>query len=301
MKLFAKRTRQNSRTPHVNKQKKPQIFSYSSARNSNEQTLNRGESSPANEQNSTVKKLSKAVNIFFFGLILLSAVYLSMLQPNAQIKINGDKVYPREKTSYETGVNARLKGSIFNQNKLTISNDKISAEIKQQFPEVNNAEVKIPFFRHRPIVEVTLAKPIAQLVTSDKTYILDEEGRALFEREFASPDFDTSSLLTINDNSGHQIQLGKPALTENQIIYIREVIGQTSAKGLNAHSFTLSQGGTAMDVRFEGYDYFVKFSFFADARQSSGAFIAVQDQLKKTGASPGQYIDLRVPSKAYVK
>ena len=59
----------------------------------------------------------------------------------------------------------------------------------------------------------------------------------------------------------------------------------------------LSEGGTAVDARFDGLNYYVRFSFFADAKQSSGAFIVMKEQ----GVSPSEYMDLRIPDKAFIK
>lgn len=272
---------------------KPRIFSYSSSR--------RPSSASAGGSSSTQKKISRLVNIAIAFVLLLGAAYMCLLKPSAQVKISGEKFYPRDKSSYETGIDEQLKGSIFYRNKLTFDSSKLRDDIKQEFPEVNEVDINISPLRHMPIIEITLAKPTARLVTTDKTYILDDEGRALFEQKDASDSLDTDSLLTISDDSGQDITLGKPALTQAQIGFIREVIGQTGSKKLHPVSLSLSSGGTALDVRFKEFDYFVKFSFMADPRQSSGAFIALYRQLQRDGAQPSQYVDLRIPEKAFIK
>lgn len=279
---------------------RPKVYSYSSVRSAQERPLNRGEEKPTTQIVES-KKMSKFINMLILLFVLGSSAYLSVLEPNAQVKVSGEKIYPREKGSYEAKVNELLNKSIFNRNKLTFDEAKLAAEVSRQFPEVNTIHVGAPLMRHRPVVEVTLAKPSAKLVTRDKTYILDSQGQALFEESQASSSLDTNSLLTINDSSGHQITPGKPALTMVQIGFINEVIGQTSAKGLNPQSFALSEGGTAVDTRFENTDYFVRFSFYSDARQSSGAFLALREQLSTSGPKPQQYVDLRIPDKAFVK
>lgn len=223
------------------------------------------------------------------------------LSPDAQIKVSGEKTYPRNKKSYEEGVNMQLKSSIFYRNKITFDSASVIEKIKNEFPEVNSVNIKVSPFRHRPVIELALAKPTGRLISGNKAYILDEEGTVLFDQDEASSTLDIGSLLTISDDSGQAVEFGKPALSAVQISFLREVIGQTKAKGLKAQSFTLSRGGTELDVRFASLDYYVKFSFTSDARQSSGAFIALEEQLKKDGTNPSQYIDLRIPEKAFIK
>lgn len=288
------------RSAHPSREK-ARIFSYGSNRNTRAGTPAAADTKSSGRQNGLRKKISTIINYLIVATVLFAGAYLCILYPDAQIKITGDKAYPRDKSNYEHEIDRQLSGSIFYRTKITFDSDKLTESIKAKFPEVNNIKISIPLMRHRPVVEVTLAKPTARLVTPDNTYILDEQGRALFEQEAASASLDTGSLLSINDNSGHEVKLGKPALTEPQISYIREIIGQTSAKGLQPRSFALSDGGTAVDVRFDGLPYFVKFSFDADAKQSSGAFIAVNEQLSQSGGLPKQYIDLRIPEKAFVR
>ncbi len=283
---------------------RPRVFSYSSARSASERAFNRGENTkpkPAAPAEPIQKKLYRAVN-YLIGLIILGGViYMCMLNPSAQIKISGQESYPRNKKSYEEGVNTQLKSSIFYRNKLTFDSSVVAEKIRAEFPEVTKVDISISPFRHRPVIKLTLAKPTERLISGEHSYILDEDGTALFDQNDASPSLDVNSLLTITDDSGQAVQLGKPALSELQISFIREVIGQTRAKGLSPQSFTLSRGGTELDVRFKNMGYFVKFSFISDARQSSGAFIALKKQLDRDGVTPKEYIDLRIPDKAFVK
>lgn len=296
------RRKQIKRRNNVAINERPRIFSYSSARSlSDRSTDRRTDQKPIEKQSEPIRsKLSKAVNYLIAVLILCGIAYMCILNPSAQIKVSGQDVYPRTKKSYEDGVDRQLKSSIFYRNKLTFDSSGVKDKIKNEFPEVEDVQIKISPFRHRPVIELSLAKPSERLISNGSSYILDDEGTALFNQNEASPSLDIGSLLTITDDTGHPVQLGKPALTDSQIGFIREVIGQTRAKGLSPESFTLARGGTELDVRFKDIKYFVKFSFMSDGRQSSGAFIALYQQFKN-GSAPNQYIDLRIPDKAFVK
>lgn len=286
--------------------RKPPIFNYSSVSQPRERGLDRRDPKEKQAKNPSksqpvLKRISKLVNYLIIAVVVCGFLYMSLLTPVAHLKFSGEKFYPRDKSSYETGVDKQLKSSILYRFKPTFDINKLASDIKQQFPEVSDVNISISLFRHRPTIELTLAKPTAKLVTPQTTYLLDENGIALFEQKYASANLDTSSLLTINDSSGQGIQPGKPALTAQQFDFIREVIGQTEAKGLKPRSFELSSGGTELDVKFDGISYFVKFNFQEDARQSSGAFIALHNQLQRDHVTPSSYVDLRIPDKAFVK
>lgn len=282
-------------------QQRAKIFNYRSARDSMTNNAPREKARPQDKLEGLHSRISHLINYSIAALLLAGLIYMSLLNPAAQVKVIGQEVYPRDKSSYEKDIDSRLKSSIFYRSKLTFNGHNLTNDIKSDFPEVNDVQISISPFRHRPVIEVSLARPTAKLVTPTNVYVLDEEGRALFEQKDASADLDLGSLLTINDDSGQSITIGKPALTQHQISYIREVIGQTEAKGLKPTSFALSGAGTAVNVRFNKLNYYVKFSFYTDPRQSSGAFLALYDELKRSGKQPSQYIDLRIPEKAFVK
>lgn len=283
---------------------RPKIFNYGTASRSQERTRDNG-SKPASQnpiiEKSVTKGLSKAVNYLIVIAIIYGLLYMCLVTPTAHVKFSGEKIYPRDFSSYQQGVDRQLTSSVFYRFKPTFNTSELASGIKHDFPEINDVNIDISPFLHRPTVELSLASPIARLVTPQTTYLLDEDGTALFEEKYASKDLDTSSLLTINDSSGEGIEPGKPALTQQQFNFIREVIGQTKAKGLKLRSFELTGGGTELDVRFEDLGYFVKFSFLADPKQSSGAFTALRNQLQRDHVLPKQYVDLRIPEKAFVK
>ena len=151
------------------------------------------------------------------------------------------------------------------------------------------------------MVEARLAQPAAQLVTPRTTYILDANGRALFDKKLGSANFDFTALPSITDPSGQQIRYGSTALTSQQVVYVYVISAQLAAKKLGIESMTLQAGGQELDVRVQGLGYIVKFNFGADSRQSVGAYLATKERLEADRAGTSEYIDVRLPERVYVK
>ena len=284
---------------------KNKTFSYRSARRNpgGSDSSDNSAMKPTDEQNKRKSsgKLSKAINATIIAAVFSSLAYLSYIQTDPVIKLD-QKTIPRNENDYYDVVNKEMSTSFLYKNKLTFDTKKFSAEIKAEFPEVDSVIVEIPVFRHRPTVNIVLSEPSARLVTNDKSYILDKEGRALFPESQINDQFDTSRLVSINDASGHPVVLGKPVLTEQQINYIKEVINQSNANDTSAQIFDLEFGGSAVDIKFQDVSYLVRFSFYEDPKQSSGAYFAIREEINKGHVpTPEKYIDLRIPDRAYLK
>lgn len=286
------------RRPAVSYKKQP-IYSYTSSRKESQRHFNRGEGDEG--KGSAYSRFMLSSTKVAVGIIVfVGLVYFQSLSSNAKVKLTGDEAL-RSSEAYEKIINEELQASKLNLSKLSFNTDKFSESLMTKIPEAESIKVNLPLFQHQPKVEVYLADPIAQLVTSEKTYYVDSSGKALFTDSEVSGSIDRTNLLVINDTSGHDITIGKPALTSNQINFIKELKAQTSSKNINIENMTLSNSGAGLNVRFKDMPYIVKFSFLADHRQSSGAFIAIKDQISSGGIKVSEYVDLRIPDRAYIK
>lgn len=286
------------RRPAVAYKKQP-IYSYTSSRKESQRHFNRGENDEG--KGSAYSRFMLSSTKIAVGIIVfIGLIYFQSLSSNAKVKLTGDEAL-RSSESYEKIINEELQTSKLNLSKLSFNTDKFSENLMMKIPEAERIKVSLPLFQHQPKVEVYLADPIAQLVTSEKTYYVDSSGNALFTESEVSGSINRTNLLVINDTSGHSITIGKPAMTSNQIDFIKELKAQTAAKNINIENMTLSNSGAGLNVKFKDIPYIVKFSFLADHRQSSGAFIAINDQISASGTKVSEYVDLRIPDRAYIK
>lgn len=295
-----KKNKNNTQRPRKleTKLKKQQIYSYRSVRNETESPYNRDNPSDR-VQTQGSKFILRFSKILFVLIFILGIFYATTIEPNSKINIKDNfNANPRSINSYEQGVDTIIDSSYLNKNKLTFDVKKIENEIKQKYPEIGLVEVSVPFLGHQPKVMIAFSEPVAKLVTEGQTYILDGNGIALFSEKDATNSLNVSELISVNDGSGNEITIGKPALSFDQLKYIQEIVAQAKRKNIKINTIALSAGGSGINVNYSDTDYIVKYSFYADARQSSGAYYAVYDFISD---QPKEYVDVRIPDKVYVK
>lgn len=285
------------RTPTYDKQA---VFSYRSSRNSVERSMNRG-----NSEIKATKGLNwwvRRVPYLLCALALIAAfVYSLIVDSNAKLVVVGEQSYLRKASEYQSSIDESLQSSVLYRFKPTLNTTKITQDIQNQFPELQEVVVKLPLLRHRPVVEFRLASPAAVIESGSDSYVIDGQGRALFNLRDKSASIDASDLPYLTDNTGAAIILGQPALSEDQVSYIRQIFLQAKKKSVRVENMILRGGGQQLDVRFRPDSYYVKFNLLEDARQSVGTYFALRKRLLEEGNEPSKYIDVRVPEKAFVR
>jgi hypothetical protein len=107
------------------------------------------------------------------------------------------------------------------------------------------------------------------------------------------------TLPVVNDQSGIAVEVGKTVLPAEDIAFMTTVIAQLKAKQINAETITLPATAHEVDIKPAGQAYTVKFNVDTDAREAAGAYLATKQKLEQTNVKPAQYIDVRVPGRAY--
>lgn len=278
------------------------MFQYSSNRSGAERAYNRGAAEEDEKRSAALKKrLSSLPYVFGVMATIASILYLSSLSSSPQLLINGKDNLFRPSNVYQQYSSELMANKLQNRSKFTIDRDGISTDLQNRFPEFTSVNISTPPFRHRPVIEVTLSTPSLILNSGNGSYLIDEKGRAVLDIARESKNLDTSNLARVNDQSTTEIRAGKPALTSGQVDFIHEIIGQAGAKQLEAETMNLLAGGGELDVKFQNSSYIVKFNLYENARKSVGTFLATKEQLDRDRIKPSEYIDVRVPERAYVK
>lgn len=243
---------------------------------------------------------------YLAGLALaVCLVYVSTLstQPNIYVAGSTDKrkTLVANTGVYEYEIQLMLAGSIGNRSKLLINTDKLADEIEALFPELGDVSVVLPLVGRRPIIEVQPARQALVLAAEEGPFILDTKGRVLAN----TGDVDSylwDDLPRVQDQSGLASQRGNIAITAETVQFIREVAYQLAEKRIPMQSLILpATSANELRLRVEGKPYFVKFDVRGQGRQQVGTYIAVKKKLESDGAVPSQYIDVRVPEKAFYK
>lgn len=298
MKIFKSRSRQPAakRSPRLTPQKQS-IFQYSSNRSQSERSQ-RGDN-PEERVEASVNNLRKYVYRFGFVAVLAVLAGASLLGGEPKVVLQGDHQV-RETKSYQAAAKQAV-GGWQGYSKFTLDRKKTASVIQSTYPEIVSAEVVTPFIGRSPVVKLELAQPTVILITGSNKLALDQRGLALFDLDKTASDFDTSALPVVVDQTGAALEVGKPALTSGQINFITEVKHQSDAKQMPLKSIALTAGGGELHIKHGDLPYFVKYNLYEDARKSFGTFEAMREYAIKSNIKPGEYIDVRVPERAYVK
>lgn len=285
------------RTPHIERQKQSS-FQYSSNRSQSDRTAReRGKEDQAKTGLSTY--LRKTGFILSGVIFVILAAYASVLNADPKIVI-ANKVPPL-RGSYQKDA-AEIAGKSFSsRSKLTLNRQKLTDELHAKYPEMAVIDVTTPIFARRAVIKVVLATPAVVLNSGQDSYLLDSHGVALFDAATGDTTVKKDSLLQISDQTETPVQPGKPALTSSQVAFVTELKQQSEAKKLPVSSFTLTAGGGELNVKHGGLSYLVKYSLYEDARKSFGTFVAAKEYADKSKLKPAEYIDVRIPERAYIR
>lgn len=283
-----------SRSPHINRQKQSS-FQYSSNRSQSERIAREH---PEDDEKFTLPRLQLAAFKLVHGLVVIGffaiIIILSLLFTKPHSKLEGTKSV-RSENVYNDALADIVGGGFMGHSKLTINRTEIETRIEDKFPELLNVNVTTPLFSPSIVVSATISQPTIVLVANSKNYLVDSRGIALVTTD------KSHKLLQVEDQTGAIITVGKPALTTPQMSFIAEIKRQSESKGLAVEQMFLVAGGGELDVRYTDQAYFVKYNLYEDARKSFGTFFATKEHVEMFKPVPSEYIDVRVPERAYTK
>lgn len=256
-------------------------------------------------QRQWVKNLPSLVAVF---AVVLSLLYCLGLDTNPKILVQTTSSVAlahrplRDKSDYQQAARVILSRSLLSRSKLTIDTAAFKTALMQQYPEIADASVSLPLIGRRPVVSVATAQPIMLLTTArNEVYVLDARGKAIMRAQDLSSSI-RDSLPVVNDETGLKVDVGTAVLPPNDVQFITAVVAQLKAKQLAVESMVLpAQQARELHMRIRGQPYYVKFNFATDARLAAGAFLAAKAKLDQDRAVPGEYIDVRVEERVYIK
>ncbi len=299
-----KKTKENKRA-ETSEYKKQQSYHYSAKRSNADRLYGRKEYIEDDDTKQSKSRFGRQLaflpSLVAIVLILLAGFYLLHVSGSVSIKTSSGDPFIGDKNSLQAKADEYMRSSLLNRTKLTFDEAKMQEALANEFPEFSSLSVKTYLFRQNPVVEVGFAEPTLLLTNGSNNFIISDTGIVMADITDNNSDIDTSELLLVQDQTGVDIQLGKVALTSDQVDYIKQITYQTDQKKITTESLILVPGGGELHARYGGLKYFVKYNFYEDARQSSGTFLATKEDLETRGVTPTEYIDVRIPERAYVK
>jgi len=279
------------------------VFSYYSNRSRTEESIGRNK---AMINPTSIKKRSwwHHLPTYISGIALIVCLLYSLSLDTSNPKIvqpSDDKAaLLRDKGTYEQAVRKHLKSSILNYNKITINIGGITSDMQDEFPELADITITLPFVGRRPVVYVEPSPPTVLLSSKNGLFVLDNRGRAIISATQLK-NLSSFNLPTVSDQGGLSVSLGKGVLPANDVAFITTVIEQLKAKNITVESITLPPQADQLDVRIAGKPYVIKMNLQNDARQQIGRFIVAKAKLEADNQEPKEYFDVRVEERVYYK
>ena len=237
------------------------------------------------------------------AIITLSVLYCLGLSTSPKVVVSTTSpqaVVLREKADYQKGAQRILEDSALSRTKFTVNTGGFEKAFRAEFPEVDHVSLALPLVSRTPIVTISTAQPQILVTAQGKVYVLDKRGTAIMMANDLSSSI-RQSLPVVNDQSGLTVAVGKTVLPAEDIQYISAVLAQLKAKQVAVESITLPATAQEVDIKPAGKPYFVKFSLNTEAREATGDYLATKQRLEQTNTTPTQYVDVRVPGRAYLQ
>lgn len=242
--------------------------------------------------------LLRRLTLLLCIMVLLFGLWLKTTPHVTIIKLDG--TIQRSHDDYEAQIARLWAQDLGNHTKLTIRADRLSREIEQLFPELAAARVELPLIGQLPNVILTPGRPVLVLVTQKGAFYVDENGKTMVRSDQVEAR-DVGSLPTIRDDSGLVPEPGKPALPQVQMQTVVTLIRLAQAAHLELETVSLPAAPNEVDLTVKGTNYLVKFALDQDPKQGIGALLALRDKFSTDNITPGGYVDLRVPDKAFYR
>lgn len=280
-----------------------QTYNYHSVRSTNETNTGRTNREVQTELSDKteinwIRHLPGYLIVLAIIVLLIYALTLSTT-PKVEIIDVSNQTIVQPASVYQQAAQNIFKSSFQNKNKLTINTDQVASEIESKYPEINAVTIIIPLLGHQPIVEIRPAQSILILSNSEGQYVINQQGNAVLQ--LSSTSASKYNLPVVTDETGFKVQIGQEAISDTSVKFIKTVVDQFTAKSLVIQSMKLSTTPYELDVQVRGLPYYIKFNLLSDPLYATGTYFATAKLFSPSNPVPTQYVDVRIPGRAYYK
>ena len=242
--------------------------------------------------------------IISFIVIIGTLFYISTLNSNPEIIIdNGSNTvnFLHTTAQYRQTIVSLLDSSFLNKSKFTIDTNALARKFKADYPELDSATIIIPVTGHRLELVLKASTPVLDLKNSTGYYLLSDQGVVI--KKFSTlKDMNSTKLVVLTDDSNSSVFLAKNFISGQTVSFIQKIIYQYSKKNMTITGMTLPVSPYELDVQSRGVSYIEKYNLLNDANYQIGTYFTTLQYIKTNNIPmPTQYVDLRVPGKAFFK
>lgn len=278
-------------------------FTYHSVRSSSDTNTGRSNRDTQFEiANKPKPKWRRRTLTYTLAIIVIGVIiYALTLSTAPKVVIIGqsNQTIMQPSSAYEQAAQKLFSSSLQNRIKILVNTDKLADTLESQFPELNGVSIIIPLLGHTPTLEIRPSQSILLLSNPQGQFVINQQGNAVLK--LSSSVSNKFSLPVVTDDTGFKVVLGQEALSTTSVTFIKTIIDQFAAKNVSIQSMTLSTTPYELDVRVGGKPYYIKFNLLADPLYSAGTYFATVKLFTASNPAPTQYIDIRIPGRAYYK
>ncbi|HSW80275.1 MAG TPA: hypothetical protein VLG47_05855 [Candidatus Saccharimonadales bacterium] len=284
-------------------------FSYYTKRSDDTANVGRDVDNSYNnvpKSDSLFRKVVRRSLIIVGALAVLGLVaYSLLLKPDPKIvalTTTSNQIFLEDMDTYQQAAN-KLFDQTGNRNKLTINTKQITESLLNQFPELADVSVTLPFTGHEATVYIQPSDPMLEFRQSaGDSLILDSYGKALVSADLHTDELAKMHLPSVQSQNDTIYSVGQTVLPSTTVAFIQTVQQQLSANHMKITSMILPKATSELDVYVAGQPFYGKFNTEQDsAQQQAGTYVATYRHLLNTGKLPHQYIDVRIDGRAYYK
>jgi len=221
-------------------------------------------------------------------------------QPKLTILNGSTNVLMKSKSTYEIAAQKIINSSLVNRNKVTINVSAITSGLEKEFPEIANATLTLPFTGHQIQIYLQPSNPQLLVDGGSGVFAVNNNGVAIGQETAPTMILGNLGLPKVNDED-LSVKTGQQALSSGDVAFVEYVISELRVQHLNVTSLTLPPASRELDVVVSDQHYYIKFNLQNSAEEQVGSYITTQQYLSKNNITPAQYIDVRVPGRAYYK
>lgn len=284
----------------VQRSENKEFFSYHAATNRDR------DNAPNRQRTGAPASEKKRFNLQHIPVLLaviglsLSALYITTLQPSAVLRTEKNSVTLQSEKVYREYIEKTLSSSVMNKSKLTFDSKKFEQDMIREFPELSSVIVSIPLISHKPIVNLTAQQPVLLMGSEKGVFILNKNGQAIVKASANRP-VEGLTVPLVRDDANIPIELGKGALTSQDVAFITSLVSQFENKKIGIDSLTLPPLASELHVKPTGEKYYIKFSLLTDPRIVTGQYFAARKKFTADNITPSEYVDSRVEEKVFFK
>ena len=244
------------------------------------------------------------VSVVCSVVVVLSLARLLFVVPHSKVVVmhqNGTRLVvatqydPADSERYAKAANAAIGRSVLNRIKPTVDTGGVARALQAQFPELESVSVEVPLVGNRPVVYVLAMAPIGLVETADGEYALTKGGVLLSAKTLPK-----TATIRLRDRASSGTLRGTRHYASSTMEFARVVWFQFTQAGYTVRYVELPQDAPyELDVYLADVPYRVRLNLQEPALEQSGGAVAVLKQLGAT--KPQQYVDMRVPGRAYYK